>query len=141
MRQKTPALRRGERDFSDTPVRRLLTISVTSKPPLQRFPLPTHNTSLSAKNIGEASHPGPARARSLLRITMSPSTVSFQKSTNNLLLLWAFIYPLDTKLLYISLFSLKTLAQKKSTCVFHCCRRLVFGWRPKALKQLCFNTR
>lgn len=62
----------------------LLSISVTSKPLLQRFPPP--HPALSAKNIGEASHPGPAGARSLLRITMRPSTVSFQKSTNNLLL-------------------------------------------------------
>ncbi|TWW56666.1 Low-density lipoprotein receptor-related protein 1 [Takifugu flavidus] len=60
---------------------------------LNCFPLPTLNTSLSAKNIGEASHPGPERARSLLRITMSPSTVSFQNSTNNLLLETTFCVP------------------------------------------------
>lgn len=110
-------------------------------------PLPTLNTSLSAKNIGEASHPGPERARSLLRITMSPSTVSFQNSTNNLLLETTFCGPLFTFWIKVSvyscMFSFRTLAFRSSVRVYFIvtCQQVVFGWRPKALKQLCFNTR
>lgn len=55
MREKTPSLCRGERDFNDTPVWRLLMISVTSKPPLQRFPLPTQNTSGCQEHRGGKS--------------------------------------------------------------------------------------
>lgn len=92
-------------------------------------PFLTQNISLSAKNRGEPSHPGPARPRSLLRITMSPSTVSFQKSTNNLLPKSSFcgpsFAPLGGKLLDIPPLSLKTFARETRTCVFHCCRRVV----------------